>query len=202
MGKSVEKTFQRRGLEVKTLFSVQLALGCGLACAALLLHRRYSAAWHSTGTVEDAALSRYEPAVAATLLWMLCYYLFLLHQSYTVVPVRQALKLLAKKTQEKPPSHGNVKYGKAGGVHVLRAERTVGNMVEQSLPFLVSLWLHAVYADPSSAARLAAIWLGLRGCYPLLFGRMYFHFPLHLIVTFPNYVVIAAMVWPLVGKVF
>lgn len=192
----------KSALEVKTLFTVQLGLACGIAYAALLLHHRYSDVWHSTDTADGASLSRYEPAVAATLLWMLCYYLFLFHQSYTVVPVRQALKTLAKKTQEKPPSHGNVKYGKAGGVHVLRAERTVGNMVEQSLPFLVSMWLHAVYVDPSSAARLSAIWLAFRGCYPLFFGRVYFHFPLHLAATFPNYIVIVAMVWPLVGKIF
>ena len=42
-----------------------------------------------------------------------------------------------------PPSLGEVKYG-GKSKRVLRADRTVGNYLEQSPPFLVALWVGAV----------------------------------------------------------
>lgn len=184
---------------VQALIPVQAGIAGVVAFASFALYRRYPEEW---APLDTQPLSRFEPAVAATLLWTLCYYLFLFHESFTVMPVRAALRRAAKKANEKPPSLAAVKYGSAGGVHTLRAKRAVGNMIEQSLPFLAGLWMHAVFVDVASAARLAAVWLSVRGFYPLAFGRFWQGVvPVFFAVTLPNYATIVAMVWPLVVKV-
>ena len=55
-----------------------------------------------------------------------------------------------------------VKYGPRAEVQpglIFVMDRTVGNLLEQTPPFLLGLWLHAMAASPEVAARC---WLGLR----------------------------------------
>ena len=49
--------------------------------------------------------------------------------------------------------------------------RSVGNLLEQSPPFLVSLWLHALAVSPDAAAWLGWCWLLLRASYPVAFAH-------------------------------
>ncbi|MCB9684966.1 MAG: MAPEG family protein [Alphaproteobacteria bacterium] len=79
---------------------------------------------------------------------------------------------------------------------MLAADRAVANTQEQLLPFLVSLWLHAVFVSTTSATALGAVWVLLRAAYPLLLGselagtqskRVFF-------ATGPSYAVVAWLV--------
>jgi hypothetical protein len=54
---------------------------------------------------------------------------------------------------------------------MLAADRAVANTQEQLLPFLVALWLHAIFVSPAHATGLGAAWVLLRASYPLLLGR-------------------------------
>ena len=194
-------------LQASLLLPAQLAIALSMAVGALLLHARYPASWSPAQSLQSSPLrtgwALFEPAMAATLLWMLCYYCFLFHESGTTFAVMQASRVAAKKNGQKPPSLASVKYGSAGGVHTLRARRAVGNMIEQSGPFLVALWMHAAWVDAAAAARYAAWWIGFRGFYPLTFGRWFGNckVPLLFAVTLPNYVVIVLMLWPTVQVV-
>ena len=104
----------------------------------------------------------------------------------------------AKKDGEKPPSMSSIKYGKGGGLPILRANRSVANLIEQTIPFLLGIWLHCVFVDPLAAARLGWLWIAVRGFYPFVFGKG----PLLFAVTLPNYVCIFLMFKPFMGTVF
>jgi hypothetical protein len=54
---------------------------------------------------------------------------------------------------------------------MLAVDRAVINTHEQMGPFLVSLWMHAVFVSPSTAAALGAVYVALRAIYPFLLGK-------------------------------
>lgn len=54
---------------------------------------------------------------------------------------------------------------------MLAADRVVANTQEQMVPFLTSLWLHALLVSPTRATLLGAAYIVLRALYPLLLGR-------------------------------
>ena len=142
-----------------------------------------------------------------------------------------------------------IKYGSAGGSEMLEATRTVGNIMEQvptschflsfsvmmsipsrvpkSIPFLASLWLHAVLVNARTAAKvrvrrtfhsnrthnlsnhfsltifynsyrlcttqLGWAWLAFCSLYPFVFGKI----PNLFFSTFPRYLIVGKLVWPL-----
>ena len=67
-------------------------------------------------------------------------------------------------------------------------ERAFGNLHEQSIIFLVSMWMHALYVDVSTAATLGWAWLGFRLSYVVIWaltaGKI---MPAILISTMPMY---------------
>jgi hypothetical protein len=54
---------------------------------------------------------------------------------------------------------------------MLAADRMVGNMLEHMPPFLILLWLNAIFVGPRSAAVAGAAYLLSRILYPLIMGR-------------------------------
>jgi hypothetical protein len=54
---------------------------------------------------------------------------------------------------------------------MLAADRAVANTHEQMVPFLVTLWLHAVFLSPLRATVLGGVYVLLRALYPVLLGR-------------------------------
>ena len=54
---------------------------------------------------------------------------------------------------------------------MLAADRAVTNTHEQMGPFLVSLWLFAVFSSPTYATWLGATYIVLRVIYPILLGN-------------------------------
>jgi hypothetical protein len=54
---------------------------------------------------------------------------------------------------------------------MLAADRAVANTHEQMVPFLLSMWLHAVFVSATHATVLGAVYVVLRAIYPSLLGR-------------------------------
>jgi hypothetical protein len=66
----------------------------------------------------------------------------------------------------------DVKYGsnRAQQGLILTMDRSVGNLLEQTPPFLLALWLHALTVSPHAAAWYGWLWLLLRASYPIAFA--------------------------------
>ena len=115
---------------------------------------------------------------------------------------QSALKFVAfgkAKSADKKSSFNAVKYGEAGRKYgTLVADRTVGNMMEQSFVFLVILTLHACLVDVSSAVHYGWIWLVSRAYYPDAF---YKRAPILFLSTFPGYYALLCLIFPLVQMV-
>lgn len=60
-------------------------------------------------------------------------------------------------------------FGQDG--RMLAADRAVANTHEQMVPFLLSMWLHAVFVSVSYATVLGMVYVVLRAIYPMLLGR-------------------------------
>jgi len=70
------------------------------------------------------------------------------------------------------------------------ADRSVANTLEQSFPFLILLWVHALFVNPATSCTLGWIYVVTRFLYPLTYG-MYGQFTLAVeLSTQPNYCVI------------
>jgi hypothetical protein len=54
---------------------------------------------------------------------------------------------------------------------MLAADRYVGNMLEHMPPFMLLLWLNAVFVGPRSASVAGLVYLASRLLYPLMMGR-------------------------------
>ena len=118
---------------------------------------------------EDSSdVNKYKPVIGVTVGWLLLYFTFLFRQSLTAFKVFEFVKAHAPKRVGLEA----VKYGQAGGKIMLEADRTVGNMVEQAVPFFVSLWAHARFVDPIRAAKLGWAWLAFRAIYPKVWGKI------------------------------
>ncbi|MEM6991637.1 MAG: MAPEG family protein [Myxococcota bacterium] len=53
---------------------------------------------------------------------------------------------------------------------MLAVDRVVINTQEQMVPFLVSMWMHALLVSPTHATVLGLAYVALRGLYPALLG--------------------------------
>lgn len=78
---------------------------------------------------------------------------------------------------------------------MLAADRAVSNTHEQMVPFLVSLWLFALFASPTQATWLGAAYVALRVVYPLLLGKRVSKVQSKRVafVTFPCYAIVFTM---------
>jgi hypothetical protein len=83
---------------------------------------------------------------------------------------------------------------------MLASDRVVANTHEQMTPFLLSMWLYAIFISPTTAAPTTAAWLGgfyvaLRFVYPFLIGKKISKVQSKrvIFVTFPCYFIIFYM---------
>jgi hypothetical protein len=78
---------------------------------------------------------------------------------------------------------------------MLAVDRVVANTHEQMGPFLVSLWLFAIFASPTYATWLGAAYVVLRSAYPLLLGKRVSMVQSKRValVTFPCYAIVLTM---------
>ena len=78
---------------------------------------------------------------------------------------------------------------------MLAVDRAVTNTHEQMGPFLVSLWLFAVFGSPTYATWMGAAYVGLRAVYPVLLGKRVSKTQSKRVafVTFPSYAIVFSM---------
>jgi len=70
------------------------------------------------------------------------------------------------------------------------ADRCVGNIIEQGVPFLGLLWLQAMFINPLTAKVLGAIYVVTRYLYPIMFGiNGEFNLTLISFSTQPGYII-------------
>jgi hypothetical protein len=76
---------------------------------------------------------------------------------------------------------------------MLAADRVQLNMLEHMPPFLVLLWLHAVFVGPGSATLAGGVYLLARVSYPLMLGQQLGRGIRRqvLLATVPGYLVLA-----------
>jgi hypothetical protein len=134
------------------------------------------------------------PVLRVTIGWAALYMSFLSYQAWSKFYALSALKKEVKAADGKAPSLMDVKYGSAGNKHfALNADRTAGNMLEQSPIFLAALWTHAAFVDVGSAAQLGWMWLLARTIYPVAFSG---GLPWLLFSTMPGYICVALLFYP------
>ena len=121
----------------------------------------------------------FEGPIKVTLAYMAMYYGFIIGQ----VVVTYYLFFAAKKDKDKKVKIVDIRYNNTDPLK-LTVDRSVGNTLEQMVPFLAGLWICAVFVSPSEAERLGWIYVISRSFYPFLF---YLGGNWRLGATLPNY---------------
>merc|ERR1712196_723375 len=87
---------------------------------------------------------KYAPVIVATLGWAALHYSFLFMQSASAFWVHNRLRL--KGGSDQYADFIRTKYASPPKGLIFFMDRAVGNLLEQTPPFLTGLWLHAVFA--------------------------------------------------------
>jgi uncharacterized MAPEG superfamily protein len=134
---------------------------------------------------------RFRAVLHVNIAFVVLYYCFLYIQAGT-----KFVLYFAAKEKDPKASLSKIKYGSTDRL-ALTSDRTVGNLMEQSIPFLLGLWLCAVVESPDYAATIGWYWLISRAMYPFVF---YYGIPYLLLSTLPGYAFITMLFWPVVTK--
>ena len=132
--------------------------------------------------------NKFQGPILVTLAYFLMYYAFLFFQSGLKFYLYFKAKNGGNKDSEKPKvSFSKIKYQSTERL-ALVGDRSVGNTLEQLGPFIVGLWLYAVFVSTSTATTLGFLYLIFRLIYPLCF---WFGIPWIFISTIPGYAIIS-----------
>lgn len=137
-------------------------------------------------------VSRLKEVGKVTFVYLMMYYVFVFGQSLSKRYIFKKLKSSSDESAAKLTLQ-DVKYRSTDKI-ALTGDRTVGNTLEQAIPFLTSLWLHAVFVDPSSAAKYGWYYIAFRAIYPVVF---YYGTPYLYLSTFTGYGIIIMLLKPL-----
>lgn len=147
--------------------------------------------WRMTAAAGPArSAQELGPVVVVTAAWVSLLYVFLFNQSATATAEHRRLRREAQAQGGAAPTLAAVKYGAVPSALMLCATRTVGNFLEQALPFLLALYAHAALVSCRDAARCGWLWLLARSYYPLVYSM---RFPALLLSTVPSYLCVAYM---------
>jgi uncharacterized MAPEG superfamily protein len=148
----------------------------------------------SSTTTQQDMIRAYAPVIKATGVYFVLFFVFMMFQSFSKFYIFSTKKAEQKnkKTEEKV-SLSAIKYGENKSGHALCSDRTFLNMLEHSPAFLISLWMHAVFVSPESAALGAYCYIAFRAIYPIAFTM---GIPWLYISTFPMYWI----VWYFIGS--
>jgi MAPEG family len=141
-------------------------------------------------------------AVSGTLLYLSLYVAFQCFQSYS------SHVLIAQKRKEAKQASANgkepakvsfrqLKYYNNRDFLAIWGDRTAGNFREWALIFLPTLWLHALFVDPTQAWNLCVAYTACRALYPIVFCKGV----LVLASTIPAYLVLMYIFYSLVVEV-
>jgi hypothetical protein len=155
----------------------------------------FSAVSSPSGAIaSNLSIKSAAPVLRVTLGFIMLYFSFLMIQSWSKFYAFHSLK--KQGSSGKGPSFNQVKYGNEGNKLTLTGDRSVGNLMEQTPLFLLSLWLHAAFVDPSGAAFWGWLWIVSRSIYPFAF---YSGPPYLFASTIPGYLCLSGLVIP-VGR--
>jgi hypothetical protein len=133
-----------------------------------------------------SSLSEFRGPLAVTFVYFILWYGFLLG-----LQTRTKYRLKARYDEE-----GRV-FDRYFGQdeEMLAVDRVVANTHEQQVPFIVSLWLFAIFSSPLYATWLGATYVGLRALYPVLIGKRVSKVQSRRVafVTFPSYAIVFTM---------
>jgi hypothetical protein len=90
----------------------------------------------------------------------------------------------------------DVKYF-SKNILALTTDRTVLNMLELMVPFLVGLWMHAIIISSNAAGNYGFAYLVCRAVYPFAYRL---GIPWLFMSTIPNYICILLLVFPVFLK--
>ena len=128
--------------------------------------------------------------------YIILYYIFLYSQS--IITFYRYYKAKAD-DKDKNVKFNAIKYDESKGDKLsLTGERTVGNLMEQAIPFLTSLWLCAIYGSPKYASNIGCIYIITRSYYPFAF---YYGLPWILFSTLPGYLCISALLYNVLSSI-
>ncbi|MEQ9499724.1 MAG: MAPEG family protein [Deltaproteobacteria bacterium] len=108
----------------------------------------------------ESAAQTFAGPILVTLAYLLLYYVFQLH----IMRVKGRLVSEYKARGEKFDRY----FGQDR--HMLAADRIQLNMLEHMPPFLVLLWLAAVFVEPVFATVVGGVYVAARALYPFLMG--------------------------------
>jgi hypothetical protein len=111
--------------------------------------------------MQTSDIQSYAGPIAVTLAYVLLYYVF------------QLLILRAKTRLQAEYKARGEKFDRYFGQdrEMLAADRVQLNTLEHMGPFLVLLWLNAVFVGPTGTTIAGGIYVAARAVYPLLMGR-------------------------------
>jgi len=172
-------------LRTEGILPMTASIAFGAAFLALFAHAVYSSSLGGDGAETSqpvlADTKRLRPAVLVTIGWMALYYCFLQGQAAAAFWVHKIRREESNKKDDadvrratqKPIQFADVKYGdtRANRGLMLTMDRTVGNLLEQTPPFMIALWLHALTASANDAAWYGWLWLLMRASYPIAFAH-------------------------------
>lgn len=175
-------------------------LSSGASIVAVLVlawnHHRGAGQHAAAGPATSAA--DYIPVFFVTTAVLALLYGFYWNQSYTAFSEYFRLKEdyennhhNKKSDDPRPPSLMALKNGYENKA-VLAANRCAGNLLEQLVPFLVSMYAYATYVNAQEAARIGWAWFAFRSLYLPAYHR----FPWIFASTVPAY----ACVWYMMGR--
>jgi len=138
----------------------------------------------------------FKPVLQVTFAYIVMWYIFLYSQS---IYTRIAHAFQKSGKEKEKLSLAQMKYGSPleKGKSILRFDRTVGNTMEQMIPFLLGLWLHALFVSVDGAAKLGWYYIMSRLLYPVMFLQP---FPAILVSTLPGYAIIFLLLWPVYSQ--
>lgn len=163
------------------------AFGFGILFISLLAQAALSPssllATNACLATQCASIGTLRPAILVTIGWCALYFCFLQCQSAAAFWIHKVKReeggkkddLAARRESGKSSgiTFASVKYsGRAntsGLIFVM--DRSVGNMLEQTPPFLLGVWLHAIAVSPEDAAWYGWFWLVMRATYPIMFAH-------------------------------
>lgn len=148
-------------------------------------------------------LEPYAGPAQVTIAYFGLYYAFIIYQGIIKAKVIKEGVRAAKMAKEagKPVEHVN-RYTSTDP-RLLRADRSVLNMLEQMPAFVSSLWLYAVFVDANFGAKLGWFYLAFRAAYPFFFYPTTTGFSAKILYsTIPNYLVIFYYLIAVARRVF
>lgn len=133
-------------------------------------------------------LLKYKSTILITCLYFTLYYLFIIYQVITKYYVYNNEKQKSKSPNEIKMK--DIKYFSQNTL-ILAADRTVGNCLEQMIPFLLSFWLYSIFISIENGKFYGLIYIFTRAYYPFVFklGGIWV-----LLSTLPNYICIWTMI--------